>query len=51
MSKKNKQKISEGVERLKKIFRQIINKQKQEQIPALVLQPVRQKNLRGTGPY
>jgi hypothetical protein len=51
MSKTNKQKISEGYNRLKKIFEQVFKKQKEQHIPALILQPGRQNKLRGTGPY
>jgi hypothetical protein len=51
MSKGNKQKINEGLDRLKKIFNQIVKKPRQQPMPALILQPLRQNNLRGTGPF
>jgi hypothetical protein len=51
MSKSNKQKISEGIDRLKKIFDHIVKKQKQQPVPALVFPRLRQNNLRGTDPF
>lgn len=47
--KKNKL-IKEGYRKLKNIFERMFG-QKKKHIPSLVLQPVRQNNLRGTDPY
>ena len=51
MSKLNKHKPGERLNRLKKIFDRIFKKKKEQPMPAWVLQPVRPNNLRGTDQY
>jgi hypothetical protein len=52
MSKTSPQeKYRERYNRLKKIFELIFNPKYKQQQPSLVLQPVRQNNLRGTDLY
>lgn len=42
--------IREAYQKLKKVFEKILNKKKKP-MPSLILQPVRQNNLRGTDPF
>lgn len=47
----SKETLQERFRRLKKAFEKIIRNKKKQPLPSLVLQPVRQNNLRGTDQF
>ncbi len=49
MRKKANKIFREEFERLKKVFEKILNPKNKQVMPQLVLQPVRNKNMRGAG--